>query len=261
MSPRALILAIEITNPSSGAGCGVALRDAAAGWVDVEPLRPPRTHPPGAARAGHGGHDDDLMPAIDRLFRRRESVPRDIALVMVSVGPGGYTSLRIACAAGKLIAEGAGAARGIPVRCVAVPTALVVARRVDAAAWSRGGVAIALASKGQSAWVQRVEHGAHTPGLPPPAGHAGLIDATGLPALQAAGVRTLVADRFLPDPMRTAAADLGIHIVEPVFDPGALFEIPVGDRGLPTLDPVDLVPLYPREPDAVTIWRARQTRV
>ena len=104
MPPSAgrLILAIETSNPSAGDGSGVALSDAAAGWTDVEPLRPSRQNAPGAPRTGHGGQDDDLMPAIDRLFRRRAARPSDLSRVMVSVGPGGYTGLRIACAVGKM---------------------------------------------------------------------------------------------------------------------------------------------------------------
>lgn len=238
-----LILGIEITNPSAGAGCGVALHHAQAGWTDVEPLR-------AAPAGGRGGHDDDLMPAIDRLFTRRGATPNLIGRVVVSTGPGGYTSLRIACAAAKMIACAAG---GGGARCVAVPTALVVARRVSDEAWSRGGVAVALAAKAQGAWVQVVDRAAAgaRPGR--------IIGADDLAELARAGVRTLVADRHLPESMRRAAAGLEIWIIEPRFDPAALLEIPVGDGGLPLVDPVELAPLYPREPEAVTIWRQRRT--
>lgn len=238
MSGSGLILAIETTNPTADAARpGVAVARSADGPVEVEHLR--------AGRA-RGGHDDDLMPAIDRLLGRIGGAARDIGVVCVSVGPGGYTGLRVACAAGKMIAEGAGA------RCVAVPTALVVARRVPPSAWEAGGgggVAVALASKGKSAWVQVVDPAAATP-------TGRLMTAADLGPLADAGVRTLVADRHLPEPMRAEAARLEMQVIEPVFDPAACIEA-WRVYGLPLIDPAELVPLYPREPDAVTQWRAR----
>lgn len=246
MTASGLILAIEISNPSAGRGSGVALADDAAGWVEVEPLREAQHRGRGAARAGQGGNDDDLMPAIDRLFARRGARAHGVGTVVVSVGPGGYTGLRIACAAGKMIAEAAGA------RCVGVPSALVVARRVPGEAWPRGGVAVALASKGGdagSAWVQRVERDR--------AGDAGrVVNADALGALHGRGVRTLVADGFLPGSFRAGAAGLGWTVIEPTFDPAACIEA-WRVCALPEIDPVELIPLYPREPDAVTLWRAK----
>lgn len=251
MANRGLILAIEISNPSAGRGGGVALADDAAGWVEVEPLREAQHRGRGAARAGQGGNDDDLMPAIDRLFARRGARPREVGTVVVSVGPGGYTGLRIACAAGKMIAEVAGA------RCVAAPTAVVVAQRVSDEAWSRGGVAVALASKGGdagSAWVQRVERGSAGARGGGGAGH--VMHAEDLAGLDEHGVRTLVGDRFLPESFRARAAGMGWTVIEPTFDPAACIE---ARRvfGLPEIDPVELVPLYPREPDAVMLWKAK----
>ncbi len=246
-APRpGLILAIEISNPSAGRGGGVALADPSSGRIDAEPLRESTQRPPGAPRPGHGGNDDDLMPAIDRLFARRNARARDVATVAVGVGPGGYTGLRIACAVGKMIAEVACA------RCVAVPTALVLAQRIPDDARARGGVAVALASKGGpegSAWVQRVERDA--------TGQPGTVmHADGLAALNEHGVRTVVADRFLPESFRSRAAAMGWTIIEPTFDPAACIDAWRACR-LPEIDPVELVPLYPREPDAVTLWKSK----
>jgi tRNA A37 threonylcarbamoyladenosine modification protein TsaB len=221
----------------------VALADEAAGWVEVESLLAGRQIASGAPRVGQGGNDDDLMPAIDRVFARRGVRARAVGTVIVSVGPGGYTGLRIACAVGKMIAEAAGA------RCVAAPTAAVVAHRVDPSAWSRGGVAVALASKGESAWVQRV-----TTSGPITGGR--ILHALDLTELHNAGVRTLVADRFLPPSMRDGAAALGWTVIEPTFDPAACIEV-WRAHAVPSIDPVELVPLYPREPDAVTLWREK----
>jgi tRNA A37 threonylcarbamoyladenosine modification protein TsaB len=235
------ILAIEVSNPGSGeapgtGGPGVALGRLLGRGVQELGAEPVRI-------SGRGGHDDDLMPAIDRLFRRVGVTARGGTLdrVAVSVGPGGYTSVRVACAVGKMIAEAAGA------RCVAVPTASVVLEALPAEVRS-GHVAVALAGKNDSAWVQvflaaqEVEIGR-------------LMTGADIEPMFAAGVRLLVADRFLPAPMRVAAERAGLTLRAPVFDAAACLR---AGAGRPTCDPLELVPVYPREPDAVTLWRARK---
>lgn len=241
MSAPQHILAIECSNPGSGTGGGaggpgVALGRLVGGGVELlatELVRP----------SGRGGHDDDLMPAIDRLFRAASITPRGgtLARVAVSVGPGGYTSVRVACAAGKMIAEASGA------KCVAVPTASVAIESLPDDGQS-GHIAVALAGKGETAWVQFFHAGiAAQPGR--------IIAAPDIEALRAAGVRLLIADGFLPASMRAAAEQLGWSIVSPIFAAAACLR--VGAR-LSAIDPAELVPLYPREPDAVTLWRARK---
>ncbi|MCC6322642.1 MAG: tRNA (adenosine(37)-N6)-threonylcarbamoyltransferase complex dimerization subunit type 1 TsaB [Phycisphaerales bacterium] len=244
-SPRILgapVLAIETSNPSAcgpGPGPSVALRSGGA--VVVEPLRP-------AAPGTRGGHDDDLIPAIDRVFARVGLRPRDLAggAVAVSIGPGGFTGLRIACAAGKMIAEAAGAA------CIAVPTAAALVRRVDVGALAGGRVGVSLAVKGDSAWVQVFDPG-HAPFSP-----SGVVTAAEFALLaERDQLRMLITDRFLPEGFRTAAARLGVELVPPCYDAAAVLE---AAEELPRIDPAALVPLYPREPEAVTLWRQRCQR-
>ena len=186
-----------------------------------------------------------MMPAIERMFARRGVGARDVGLVMVSVGPGGYTGLRIACAVGKMIAEVAGA------KCVAVPTAMVVGRRVEARVWDVGGVVVALASKGETAWVQRVERDGRVQ-------DGRVVNASAMAGMVEAGVRTVVADRFLPGSMRGECARLGVAVVAPVFDASAMFEL--GEARPRSIDAVELVPVYPREPDAVVLWREKKKK-
>jgi len=94
-----LVLAIEISNPSArGDGSpGVALLTTSGEPVGAEPL------------GADARHDDDLMPAIDRLFTKTGRAPADIERVAVSVGPGGFTGLRVAVVTAKLLAHAAGA--------------------------------------------------------------------------------------------------------------------------------------------------------
>lgn len=225
-----LILAIEISNPSAwtpdqGIRPGVALGEKSpsgrASLLGVEPVDLAKPH------------DDDLIPAIARLFARTGCRPDQIGLVAVSIGPGGYTALRIAVTVGRFIAWSVGA------RVAGVPSARVVAARVAPA----GPFAVALASKGDDAFVTRFRSASE----PPDKGM--LMRAEDLAGL---GVGVLVADRFLPASMRARAAELGIRIVPPLFDPAALLDLAgVGD------DPATLHPIYPREPEAVVKWRAR----
>jgi tRNA A37 threonylcarbamoyladenosine modification protein TsaB len=230
MTPdQSLILAIETSNPSawtpgSGVRPGVALGelgpDGRAVPLGIEPID--LTKP----------HDDDLVPAIDRLFNRLGRRPREIGLVAVSVGPGGYTALRIAVTVGRFIAWSVGA------RAAGVPSAHVVAARVT----EPGPFAVALASKGADAFVTRFASPAE------PLDKGMLMCAQDLESL---GVGTLIADRFLPESMRARAVELGMRISPPIFDPLAVIE-----RAGPGGDPADLHPIYPREPEAVVKWRA-----
>jgi tRNA threonylcarbamoyl adenosine modification protein YeaZ len=223
--PEPLILAIETSNPSADAGAGIALGHVDSGDVKTLGVEPVRA----ADR-----HSDDLLPAIDRLASRLGVGPGDLGLVCVSAGPGGYTGLRIAIVGAQMIAEVARA------RCAAVPTELVVARRVEA---DGRRFAVCLASKGRTTFARRFGADGR------PDGPGRLIDETGVDALDA---ELIVADRFLPEPMRRRAADLGIRIAPPLFDPVAALELA---PTLGSVEPVRLRAIYPREPDAVTQWR------
>ncbi len=265
-----LILAIETSNPSSGphgllddgapAGPGVALgsNEEQSSLIGQELLRE-------SAR-----QDDDLMPAIERLFRRHDAQPRQIARVAVSVGPGGYTGVRIAVAAAKLIAEASGG------RTVAVPSARSAAWRIgqDMApaavclaskrgaahatvlpthAWwdarGRDAVLALVGEAGVEETERRIGEGRQWIAA---SCEVGVISAEQLARL---GPETLIADRHLPETFVRWADANRVRIVEPIFSAQSVLEIAGGERGC---DPGNLRPIYPREPDAVTQWRARK---
>lgn len=222
--PDRLILAIETSNPASGgatSSAGVAL----AGWsdqgdvhpIDIEWLRTV------------GRHEDDLMPAVDRLCRRAGVKADRIARVAVSIGPGGYTGLRVAVTTANLLAAVSGA------DVVGIPTGEALALR----ATGPNPVGICLAVKGQSIWVHVV----------PGSGGGKLVRASEFASL---GIQSLVADSFLPPATRNWAEAAGVGVQPPHYDPLAVAEIAasVASEGL-------VLPLYAREPEAVTRWRAR----
>lgn len=215
-------LAIEI---SQGTG-GLAMRDA-HGTVHVAQL------------TSRSGVDDQLMPELDRLAREARCLPADLSLVGVSIGPGGFTGLRIAVATAKMLAETTQCA------LVAVPSAMVCAR---AAGLNEDRIAVALASKRDTTWLSIVEKHTIT--------QAGLVDAVSArPAL--AGCSVLLADEHLPGPITEVVQALGIAVHPPCFPPEATLAEALamnlaGDHLLST----ELLPLYPRVPEAVTRFEA-----
>ncbi len=246
-SPQPLTLAIEISNPTapeavpprpgpSRPAAGVALgrveRGIPAQVVGVEWL-------------GLGaGHDNDLMPAIGRLFDRAGASRRDVGRIAVSAGPGGFTSLRIGAAAAKMIAMATGA------RCVAVPTASALIRRVDPALRRQRKTAVCLAWKRRDAWRAVFPQGEGLDPVAPPC----LVS---LDRLIEPVPMLLVADAALVHILRDEGLLAGdVAMVEPTFDPVAVLE---ASASHPDVAPALLAPIYPREPEAVANRRLRRT--
>jgi tRNA threonylcarbamoyladenosine biosynthesis protein TsaB len=270
------VLGIETSNPSSGPrgemggvmiGPGVALAHL--------PANAPKQYMQGLLSAQsepvHGGdrHEDDLMPAIARLCVRCAVKPKDLRQVAVSVGPGGYTSLRIAIATAKMMAEATGA------EIVPVPSAKVAAWRISFAEpavvclSSKGSSAYGVLLPGDRAWWDEIgatimnrtvgeeefralrEHVVSGKKWIAAATPLGTITEVELAALRP---KLVIADRFLPDAMRFTAERGGASITEPIFAAESVIHL---SAGIPAVDPVALAPLYPREPEAVTQWRKR----
>ncbi len=181
------------------------------------------------------------MPAIDRLCRGAGVAPSDLSRVAVSIGPGGFTSIRIAVATAKMIALATGA------RPVGVPTALAVAHAVREQV-GEAVLAVLLAWKRTDVWRQRFRV---APSIVEPIDAGGLV-AIGPGAFE--GAAAVVADAELRRLLgREGVSQHGVPVHDPVFDAGALFE---ASLRLPATDPSALLPLYPREPEAVTKWKA-----
>ncbi|MGQ0628411.1 MAG: hypothetical protein ACT4PL_09975 [Phycisphaerales bacterium] len=238
-----LTLVIETSNPASAppgsSGQSVAIgmiRRGSAELLDEEAVAPPsRT-------------EDDLMPAIDRLVRRVAVRPRDIAVVGVSIGPGGFTGLRVAVATAKMLAlaSRAGPEGG---RCIAIPSALVAAWEHEPAA----PLAVALAGKHETAHITVFGSSFRSS----PMADGAVMDAAGVAALAGRGVALLLADRHLPAMVRSAAESAGMRVEPPVF--AARTALAAAARIAP-VEPGALLPLYPREPEAVTLWRQRKSK-
>jgi tRNA threonylcarbamoyladenosine biosynthesis protein TsaB len=202
--------------------------------------------------ASGGSRDDDpLFPAIDRLLRSRSARPCDLGAIAVSVGPGGFTGLRIAVTAAKTMAD----ALDIPV--IAVPSALVAADGAMQRDPQGGGWLVALASKRTTSWWTTVVAAGDALQI---VGEPAIREASELVAAAPADhpIRTMLADEFVHADALAVARAAGWLIETPRFAAESCWR-----QGRAMLrrgefaDRVTLAPLYPREPEAVTLWRER----
>lgn len=135
------------------------------------------------------GHDGErLMPAVVQLLQATGVSTTELGRIACSAGPGGFTSLRIAAAIGKGLAE----SLGIPLWGA---SALALLAAGDAAAGAHDVVAVLDAMRGEW-YAQRFRRGGD--GALSPAGRHALVDRDGLAALALEGARIVGVggDRF-----------------------------------------------------------------
>ena len=187
---------------------------------------------------------EDLLPAIDRVMQRAGLRPADLRAVLLNAGPGGFTGLRVAHAAAQALAIATGVAvvQVCAARCARQGS--VMAGDLDAGL----PVWVALASKGTESWLRRVQ-----PQDDSCAGRS--IEAA---AWHAEGARHLVCDEHLPCSFADRASALGITRLPLRVDARAVIEAGRADIDLGRCTPPEaLVPAYPREAEAVRLWRLR----
>ena len=178
-------------------------------------------------------HAELLAPAVAKVVADAGAVPRDLTGIVVGVGPGPYTGLRV----GLVTARVLGAALGIPVYGVCSLDAIAAEVAAGGAAGAGGDFLVATdARRRELYWARYDGTGRRTVG--PEVSRPAEIPVSGLPA---AGEGPLLYPELLPkglDPTFPAAAAL-CRI--------AVAALGVGDPGK-TLLPPD--PLYLRRPDA-----------
>lgn len=228
-----LTLAIETSNPTASGGTGsVCIGHPGTNTPSVILAR--------ADLAPASRHDDALMPAIDRVCRDAGARPRDLARLAVSIGPGGFTSVRIAVSTAKMIAEATGAP------CVPVPTAIAAAHAAAMTFADGTALAVLLGWKRSDVWRQRfsIRHRVAVPldgGAIVPVEHV------------LANGDALIAEHRFRDAMVAAGIwPPSTRATPPTFDARSVLE---ASFALPAVNGESLLPLYPREPEAVTKWR------
>ncbi|MSR33313.1 MAG: tRNA (adenosine(37)-N6)-threonylcarbamoyltransferase complex dimerization subunit type 1 TsaB [Phycisphaerales bacterium] len=191
---------------------------------------------------------EDVLPAIERLFTRAGIQREQVGAVALNAGPGGFTGLRIAHAAAQVIAE----SMSIPIVHIsaavvakesAIGSGLVTPKQT---AW------IALAAKSDGCWMAKVSH-----------------ETSENNSAEDVAVRTiahwplkpgevLIADEHLPESWRDRAREFNIEII--ALKPNAAAVLRVARRMLAahrTIAPEHALVMYPREAEAVRLWRER----
>jgi len=200
-------------------------------------------------------HDDDLMPAIDRMFKRNDLAPADLTHIMVSLGPGGFTGLRIAVTTAKSLAL------AINVNIIPVMTADVVAETCGCdRTYDR--MLVVLATKRDSAWCtwfKRSDDGdywiqAHEGCLANP---AELVAANSCNISHGTDKTVVIAESPGEQLIQTSM-QANCQIATPRWTACACWS--VGNRmraeGVETsVAAQDLEPFYGRIPEAVRLWK------
>lgn len=197
--------------------------------------------------AGQDGRTDaDFITALDQLYSTAGLSPGATEVLGISIGPGSFTGLRIAVSAAKMIAEVTGAA------IHPIPSALVAAEATLRDAPPDGRVVVALASKRNTYWRTEVQHDNGSWRIT----QDGVIEEADSFAGDASIL--LLADCHFPHAAREAAVRAGCTMYEPVLDSPACLALTIQAiaRGESPVLPEYLMPLYPREPEAVTIFNS-----
>ncbi|MFG0257985.1 MAG: tRNA (adenosine(37)-N6)-threonylcarbamoyltransferase complex dimerization subunit type 1 TsaB [Phycisphaerales bacterium JB043] len=242
MDISGLRLAIETSNPSAShddhgsLALGVIEDDRLAEEIAFQAL-------PNTSR-----QDVALFPCIEALLKQAGMTPRDLRTIAVSLGPGGYTSVRVGVACASSMATSLG------IGCVGVPTShvAVAGARLRGVVETDEGVCVALAGKGDTSWYALAGPHSNVPDA------IGVCDSELLTErIDRAGVdvRAIVADDYWPDSHRRAIGNLGWRVGTLVLNASLCLRASCEHA---CVHPRDLVPIYPREPEAVKLWRARK---
>ncbi len=192
------------------------------------------------------GIDDQLMIVIDQLVRDVGARPRDLSLIGVSLGPGGFTGLRISMATAKVLAKTCQCA------LVGVPTAAVASQtwRQQTPAQADAKIGVALATKRCETWFTVISDDG-------PIGAGCLVDQQGLEDMMQANRPSIVlADATFPDELRQVVEQSGGTVHPLQCDSSACLVLAEASwRQGELVDPEALIPLYPREPEAVRVFQ------
>ena len=196
-----------------------------------------------------GREDDQLLPSIDALLTASGRTPDQIDAIGVSIGPGGFTGLRIAIATVKGMAE----VTGCDVH--AIPSAMVAAESERQELSTGDRVVVASAAKQDTSWITPLEclddGWVELPGV-------GIqVVAPPSPDVLALCEGALVlADEHVPRSFHDGLAGVATAVRNPRFDARSCLRVTAEmARRKSKVDPLELAPLYPREPEAVRKWR------
>ncbi len=187
---------------------------------------------------------DDVLPAIARLAKKQSVKPNSIQLVVVSVGPGGFTGLRTAVSIAKMISFTTSA------EIVSVETALSITRSQTT---NDGTYFVVSGVKKESFWLSKVTKQNNDWNC-----KSQLSTLDEFSVVLDATIDGVFIDSFSPEEVPSLCSEHGVSIYQARPNAKALLEL--GTMLLKqkaTTDPLALAPLYPREPEAVRLWKTK----
>jgi tRNA threonylcarbamoyl adenosine modification protein YeaZ len=187
--------------------------------------------------------EDSVMPSIQKLASELNIAPDSLELVVISIGPGGFTGLRSAVAIAKMISLVSGAA------IVPIETALSVAHNANI---GPGPYFVVSGVKQDTFWLSKVHNKNNT-------WFCESAPSSSLELEQSIHtVKALFGDSYLPKSVSALCVSEGIQIHESAVSAKSLLSLGVqlfkNDKDT-TVNPLELLPLYPREPEAVRLWK------
>ena len=208
---------------------------------------------------GRRRHVESLAPAIEQVLAQSEIPLSALDVVVVDVGPGLFTGLRVG------IATAQGLAQGLGIGVLAISSLEVLAAQAVAAGWPGAVLSVVDARRGEVFSAAYERDGEVPVELFPPA--VRLPADLAAAAYEARGAAVAAADVLaIGDGARRYAEELGaagVVVAGPAFvgpSPAALVALGL-DRlrcGAVPMDPAAVQPLYLRPPDARINWVQRQ---
>jgi len=208
---------------------------------------------------GRRRHVESLAPAIDQVLAHSEIPLRRVDVVVVDVGPGLFTGLRVG------VATAQGLAQGLRIGVLAVSSLEVLAAQAFAAGWPGAVLAVVDARRGE-VFTAAYERDGEVPGelLPPALLSPADLAVAAYEARSAASVPADVlaigngAQRYAE-----ALGGAGVVLAAPSFagpSPAALVALGLERlrQGALPQAPEAVQPLYLRPPDARINWVQRQ---
>jgi len=193
---------------------------------------------------GEGRYADDVFPSIVSVAESLHIPPNKIEVVVVSIGPGGFTGLRTSVSISKMIAISTEA------KLVAVESAIVTASKGNV---GEGPFFVVSSVKNEEFWLSRVQK------------KSGVwvcdsaITTTSELLHKIDTVHGVFVDDFLPGDTKCLLEKHNTPLYQSKPDATTLLHIGVERfKAGVTVDPQHILPLYPREPEAVRVWQTRQ---
>jgi len=192
-------------------------------------------------------HRVDLMLVVQQLCQAHNVTPGDIGQVCVSIGPGSFTGLRNGITSAKMLALTRHA------QLIAVPTTDVIVRNVPPI---HEHVAVCLNTKADTVYAalyRRDDHDVWQPVAAPQTLPVGEILVTAPRPLALLGDHLPPLDDCMDDAITILDKTLAQPRAAVVWQLGRA----MAQAGQFT-DPLKLLPLYARPPEAVTLWENRK---